>query len=354
MNISHIKQQLTQYFFPILEQKLPESYWKNLELKDEHLRLSLPFPTKYIEKSLQDFLKEQLQESTLTLELSTKILSHAVKSGLKTIPGVKNIIAVASGKGGVGKSTTSANLACALAIQGARVGLLDADIYGPNQPLMLGLSGKLETNEENKLLPKYAHGIQVMSIGFLIESEDTPMIWRGPMVSSALQQLLNDTAWDSLDYLIIDLPPGTGDIQLTLAQKIPVSGAVIITTPQDVALTDVRKAAAMFQKVRIPILGIIENMSDYVCSHCGHHEAIFGEGGAKELSKKLEIPLLGSLPLVSSIRVQADKGIPQVIAHPQSEITHLYHTIALKTAFALSQQQKDRSSLFPQIIIEKE
>lgn len=278
-----------------------------------------------------------------------QVVSHAVQPGLKPLPQIKNIIAVASGKGGVGKSTTAVNLALALA-EHAKVGILDADIYGPNQPQMLGATEKPETIDK-KLQPVVRYGIQSMSIGYLIDS-DTPMIWRGPMVTTALQQLLNDTNWQNLDYLIIDLPPGTGDIQLTLSQKIPVSGAVIVTTPQDIALLDARKAIAMFRKVNVPVLGVIENMSTHICSQCGHEEAIFGSGGGEQLAKQYEVELLGRLPLDKRIREQADNGKPTVVAEPDSKISHLYREIAKHLLLKLAAQPKNYASKFPNIVVQ--
>ncbi|MBS1211663.1 MAG: apbC, partial [Proteobacteria bacterium] len=273
-----------------------------------------------------------------------------VQKNLKPMAGVKNIIAVASGKGGVGKSTTAVNLALALAAEGARVGILDADIYGPSQPAMLGLSGQPDVVEGKGILPKVAYGVQSMSIGYLID-EDTPMIWRGPMVTGALQQLLNDTRWDNLDYLIIDLPPGTGDIQLTLAQQIPVSGAIIVTTPQDIALLDAQKGLKMFEKVSVPVLGIVENMSVHVCSQCGHEEHIFGEGGGEKMAQKYGVELLGSLPLDIRIREQADGGHPTVVADPQGPAAMRYKEIARKMAARLALKAKDYSARFPTISI---
>lgn len=271
---------------------------------------------------------------------------------LKITDRVKYIIAVASGKGGVGKSTTAVNLALALAAKdGVRVGLLDADIYGPNQPQMLGVSEKPTSKDGKTLEPVYAHGIQSMSIGYLIDI-NTPMIWRGPMATGALQQLLNDTHWDKLDYLIVDLPPGTGDIQLTLTQKIPLAGAVIVTTPQDIALLDVRKAIAMFSKVKVPLLGVVENMGTHVCSQCGHAEAIFGEGGGERMAQECGINLLGALPLDSRIRKQADSGKPIFLADKEGSIAKIYQDIADKVADQLA-LQKTRSFRFPKIVIEK-
>ncbi|WP_045224058.1 iron-sulfur cluster carrier protein ApbC [Methyloterricola oryzae] len=287
---------------------------------------------------------------TVGVDVGWEVISHAVQKNLKPLPGVKNIVAVASGKGGVGKSTTSVNLALALAAEGGRVGILDADIYGPSQPTMLGLSGKPEILEGKGIRPKTAYGVQSMSIGYLID-DDTPMIWRGPMVTGALQQLLNDTRWEDLDYLIIDLPPGTGDIQLTLAQQIPVSGAVIVTTPQDIALMDAQKGLKMFEKVSVPVLGIIENMSVHICSNCGHEEHIFGEGGGRKMAQKYGVDLLGSLPLDIKIREQADGGHPTVVAEPEGPAAMRYREIARAMAARLALRAKDYSARFPKISI---
>src|SRR5687768_11186505 len=258
--------------------------------------------------------------------VSSRIVSHSVQRGVKLIPGVKNIIAVASGKGGVGKSATAVNLALALAAEGASCGILDADIYGPSQPQMLGITGRPDSPDGKTIEPMRAHGIQAMSIGLLIDAE-TPMVWRGPMVTQALQQLLIDTRWEEIDYLIVDMPPGTGDIQLTLAQKVPVTGAVIVTTPQDIALLDARKGLKMFQKVGIPIIGIIENMSTHICSRCGHEEPIFGEGGGEKMSRDYDVELLGALPLDIRIREHTDSGKPSVIAEPEGRVAEIYRSI---------------------------
>lgn len=278
-------------------------------------------------------------------------------SGPKSLPNgqhIKHIIAVASGKGGVGKSTTAVNLALALAADGASVGLLDADIYGPSQPLMLGVAeGTRPAQRGSQMLePLIAHGLQTMSIGYLL-TEDTPVVWRGPMVSSALQQLLNQTAWENLDYLIIDMPPGTGDIQLTLAQKVPVSGAVIVTTPQDIALLDAKKGIEMFSKVDVPVLGIVENMAVHICSNCGHTDHLFGEGGGDKIAQEYHVPLLGSLPLSRSIREQADGGNPSVVAEPNGPVAAIYRDIARKMVAQLS-QQGDRGAAFPHIVIKND
>jgi len=287
----------------------------------------------------------------VNVSVSQKTTSHAVQRGVKLIPGVKNIVAVASGKGGVGKSTTAANLALALAAEGARVGVLDADIYGPSQPMMLGLAGRPESKDGKTLEPLEAYGVQAMSIGFLIDM-DTPMVWRGPMVTQALEQLLKDTNWRDLDYLIVDMPPGTGDIQLTLAQKVPVTGAVIVTTPQDIALLDARKGLKMFEKVGVPIVGIVENMSIHVCSNCGHAEHIFGEGGAERMCRDYKVPFLGSLPLDIHIREQADSGRPSVVSDPDGAIANAYKAIARKVAIFVAEKAEDFSTRFPNIVVQ--
>lgn len=287
----------------------------------------------------------------IDIELKTtwRVLSHAVQKNLQPLPQIKNIIAIASGKGGVGKSTVAVNFALALAAEGARVGILDADIYGPSQPRMLGVEGQRPKPAEGKrMLPVMAHGVQAMSIGFLMDAEQ-PMIWRGPMATQALSQLLTETNWDDLDYLVMDLPPGTGDIQLSLSQKMPVSGAVIVTTPQDIALLDARKGLAMFQKVEVTVLGVVENMSTHVCTNCGHEEAIFGAGGGERLATQYGVELLGQLPLDIRIRTQADGGKPTVAADPDSELAQRYRTIA-RTAAARLAYGPDEAA-FPQIEI---
>ncbi|WP_049622313.1 iron-sulfur cluster carrier protein ApbC [Frateuria defendens] len=285
------------------------------------------------------------------VSVSSRIQPHKVQGELAPLPNVKNIIVVASGKGGVGKSTVAANLALALAAEGAKVGVLDADIYGPSQPRMLGIHGKPESPDGKSIVPMRAHGLQAMSIGFLVD-EETPMIWRGPMVTQAMMQLLNDTRWDLLDYLVIDLPPGTGDIQLTLSQKVPVAGAVIVTTPQDIALLDARKALKMFEKVAVPVLGVVENMATHVCSHCGHEEHIFGEGGGARMAEQYHVPYLGSLPLDIRIREQADGGTPTVAAMPDSDLAARYREIARNTAGRLSRQPRNRSLGLGKIVVQ--
>jgi len=289
--------------------------------------------------------------SAAIINISCKIVSHAVQQGVKPIEAIKNIIAIASGKGGVGKSTTAVNLALALSAEGANVGLLDADIYGPSQPRMLGTSAKPESTDGKTMEPVVSYHLQTMSIGYLVD-EETPMIWRGPMVTQALEQLLNDTNWKDLDYLIVDLPPGTGDTQLTLAQKVPVSGAVIVTTPQDIALLDARKALKMFEKVEVPVLGVIENMSTHICSKCGHEEHIFGEGGGNSMSEQYDVSFLGALPLDIRIRKETDDGKPTVVAEPDAAISQIYCQIARRVAGKLASEKKDYSSKFPNIVIQ--
>jgi ATP-binding protein involved in chromosome partitioning len=284
------------------------------------------------------------------VSVTTEVAAHAVQKSVKRHDGIKNIIAVASGKGGVGKSTTAVNLALALQADGAKVGILDADIYGPSQPRMLGITGQPESKDGKSLEPMVNHGIKAMSIGFLIE-EDTPMIWRGPMVTQALEQLLNDTQWGELDYLVVDLPPGTGDIQLTLSQKIPVSGAIIVTTPQDIALLDARKGLKMFEKVEVPILGIVENMSMHICSKCGTIEHIFGEGGGQRMAEQYGVTYLGGLPLDIKIREQVDNGNPTVVADPDGTVAKIYKDIARKASAHLARKAKDYSTKFPTIKI---
>ncbi|MFT3741177.1 MAG: iron-sulfur cluster carrier protein ApbC [Gammaproteobacteria bacterium] len=336
--------------------------WGELKIVEQFLatpqhiaiRLNLPYPAADIQAELLDPVRTKLQAASgiadIRFDLSWRIDARACQPGVLPITGVKNVIAVASGKGGVGKSTTAVNLAVALSVAGARVGLLDADIYGPNQPQMLGVTQPI-VPESKSIPPVWAHGIQTMSMGYLVAAE-TPMVWRGPMVSSALQQLARETAWDPLDYLLIDMPPGTGDIALTLAQKIPVSGAVLVTTPQDIALLDVRKGLEMFKKVSIPLLGVIENMSVHVCEACGHASPIFGEGGAEALSQACGVALLGQLPLARSIRTHADAGVPIVIAEPTSAIAEQYRTVARKIAIQLLNRPKSYASKFPKIVRE--
>ena len=356
---AQVEAKLQDYIEPHLGQDLRSAgAIESIDIDGDKLSvtLALGFPVAGIEPTLAAAVTEKLatltEPANITVQLKANIIPHAVQQGVSLLGGVKNTIAVASGKGGVGKSTTAVNLALALQLEGAKVGLLDADIYGPSQPRMLGCQGKPEVGTDQKtILPKYGHGLQTMSIGYLID-EETPMVWRGPMVTSALQQLLGDTAWTELDYLVIDLPPGTGDIQLTLCQKIPVSTALIVTTPQDIALLDARKALQMFTKVKVPVAGIIENMSIHICSQCGHEEPIFGEGGGQRMAEQYQIELLGAIPLKRSIREGLDRGQPSVTLEPDSEITAIYRQIARKTAAKLSLTAKDYTSKFPKIVIE--
>jgi ATP-binding protein involved in chromosome partitioning len=330
-------------------------------LKSDQGAVSLNIELAYPAASQFSAIKSQVEQALLAVDgvksaqasVSSHIVAHAAQRGLPLQKGIKNIIAVASGKGGVGKSTTAVNLALALAAEGASVGLLDADIYGPSQPTMMGVADQKPEAVENKyILPIENHGIKTMSIGFLIDTEQ-PMVWRGPMVTQALTQLLNETMWGELDYLVIDLPPGTGDIQLTLSQKVPVTGAVIVTTPQDIALLDARKGIKMFEKVGVPILGLVENMSMHICSQCGHAEPIFGEGGGAKMGADYGIELLGQLPLDLSIRLNADAGKPSVVADPNGKIAELYKSIARKVAVKIGAKSQDFSSKFPKIVIQK-
>jgi ATP-binding protein involved in chromosome partitioning len=315
----------------------------------------------YPAKSRIDGLRQQLIAAVravpgvqnVSVHITSQVVAHAAQRGVALMPQVKNIIAVASGKGGVGKSTTAVNLALALAAEGAKVGLLDADIYGPSQPMMMGIDARPETEDGQTMEPLENFGVQVMSIGFLI-NPDEAMIWRGPMATQALEQLLRQTNWKDLDYLIVDMPPGTGDIQLTLSQRVPMTGAVIVTTPQDIALLDARKGIRMFEKVGVPILGIVENMAVHVCSNCGHTEHIFGADGGKRMAAELQTTHLGALPLDMQIRLQADSGMPTVVAHPDGEVSRLYRDIALQVAAKIALKAKDFSSKFPSIKISKD
>jgi ATP-binding protein involved in chromosome partitioning len=319
------------------------------------VELALGYPAKSQHEALKKLVQGAVSAlpgaGRVTVSVTTKIVSHAVQRGVKLVPGVKNIVAIASGKGGVGKSTTAVNLALALAAEGATVGILDADIYGPSQPTMLGISGRPESTDGKTLEPMEAYGVQAMSIGFMIDP-DTPMVWRGPMVTQALEQLLKDTRWREVDFLIVDMPPGTGDIQLTLAQKVPVTGAVIVTTPQDIALIDARKGLKMFEKVGVPIVGIVENMSIHLCSNCGHAEHIFGEGGAQRMCDDYKVPFLGALPLDIHIREQADSGRPTVIADPDGKVAQMYREIARKVAISVAEKAADFSARFPSIVVQ--
>src|SRR2546422_7668672 len=305
------------------------------------LEIELGYPAKTqldpIRKLIAGKLRGVPGVSAVNISVTSKIVSHSVQRGVKLIPGVKNIVAVASGKGGVGKSTTAVNLALALAAEGATVGILDADIYGPSQPMMMGIEGRPESEDGKTMEPMENYGVQVMSIGFLVDA-DNPMIWRGPMATQALEQLLRQTNWADLDYLIVDMPPGTGDIQLTLSQRVPLTGAVIVTTPQDIALLDAKRGIKMFEKVGVPILGIVENMAVHVCEKCGHVEHIFGEEGGKRLAAQYEMDYLGALPLNLSIRVQADGGRPTVVSDPGGEIAGLYKDVARRVAVKIAQR----------------
>ena len=324
-------------------------------VKVENGDVSLDIELGYPAKSQFDLIRRMAIDAikaagagNVSANVFSKIVAHTVQRGVKVMPNVKNIVAVSSGKGGVGKSTVAANLALALVAEGARVGVLDADIYGPSQPTMLGIHGKPEIIDGKMLAPMENHGLQAASIGFLIDPEQ-PMVWRGPMVTQALQQLLSQTAWNDLDYLIVDMPPGTGDIQLTLAQQVPVTGAVVVTTPQDIALADAIKGLKMFEKVSVPILGIVENMAVHICTNCGHAEHIFGAGGAHRMAAQHGVELLGSLPLDIRIREQTDSGTPTVVADPDGEITAMYKAIARKVAIRIAEKARDMSLKMPVI-----
>jgi len=354
----NVESAIAGYTDPYLEQDLLVSKCiKDIRIDDAAVAVDvvLGFPATGYAEQLAAELEQRIRAlegvSGAAVTVTFKVTAHTVQQGVKRLGNVKNMIAVASGKGGVGKSTTAVNLALALRLEGASVGILDADIYGPSQPRMLGVTGQPESSDGKSLEPMLNHGIQAMSIGFLID-EETPMIWRGPMVTQALEQLLNDTRWKDLDYLIIDLPPGTGDTQLTLAQKVPVSGAVIVTTPQDIALLDARKGLKMFEKVEVPILGIVENMSIHICSKCGTEEHIFGAGGGARMAEQFGVTFLGALPLDIRIREQADAGQPTVAAEPDSRIAQIYREIARRVAAKLSLQARDHSAKFPNIVIQ--
>ncbi|MFN4324788.1 MAG: iron-sulfur cluster carrier protein ApbC [Azonexus sp.] len=331
---------------------------KNIRIDGEDVSFDIELG--YPAKSQIDAIRKQVIAAVravpgvgnVSANVYSKIVAHAVQLGVKLLPGVKNIIAVASGKGGVGKSTTAVNLALALAQEGARVGMLDADIYGPSQPQMLGIAGQQpESKDGQSMEPLEAHGIKAMSIGFLVDVE-TPMVWRGPMVAQALDQMLGQTNWGELDYLIVDMPPGTGDIQLSMSQKVPVTGAVIVTTPQDIALIDARKGLKMFEKVNIPILGIVENMSIHICSQCGHEEHIFGAGGGERMGKDYDVEFLGSLPLELAIREMADGGKPTVVGAPASRAAEIYRSIARRVAVKVAEKAKDMTAKFPNIVVQ--
>ena len=332
---------------------------KNVKVSgsDVTLEVQLGYPARSVWDEIRAMVEGHLKSALpgvgkVSASVSSKVVPHAVQRGVKLVEGVKNIIAVASGKGGVGKSTTAVNLALALAAEGARVGMLDADIYGPSQPTMLGITGQPDSADGKSLQPMSNYGLQAMSVGFLIDANDTPMIWRGPMVTQALEQLLRQTKWDNLDYLVVDLPPGTGDIQLTLAQKVPVTGAVIVTTPQDIALMDARKGLKMFEKVGIKIVGIVENMSTHICSKCGHEEHIFGAGGGEKMCADYNVEFLGGLPLDIRIREQTDSGKPTVVADPDGNIAKVYKQIARRIAVKVADMAQDHSAAFPKIVVQ--
>ena len=332
---------------------------RNLKIEGDEVAFDVEFG--YPAKSLHAALRRQFIAAArsvpgvgnVSVNIVTRITAHAVQRGVQLLPGVKNIIAVASGKGGVGKSTTAANLALALAAEGATVGVLDADIYGPSQPMMLGISGRPESIDGQSMEPMSGHGLQVASIGFLVDP-DQAMIWRGPMATQALDQLLRQTNWKDVDYLIVDMPPGTGDIQLTLSQRVPITGAIIVTTPQDIALLDAKKGLTMFEKVGVPILGLVENMAVYCCPNCGHTEHIFGADGGKKMAEQYKLDYLGALPLNMSIREQADSGRPTVVADPDSEIAAIYKAVARAVAVKIADKAKDFSSKFPTIKVSKD
>jgi len=353
-----IESAIKEYIDPYLEKDLVTAgAVKDTAIDGDKVKVKvvLGYPAYGYADKLTEQLKSRIEKldevASAEIDVSWEIASHSVQGGMNPLEGIKNVIAVASGKGGVGKSTTAVNLALALQQEGARVGVLDADIYGPSVPRMLGIEGKPESTDGKSLEPMGGHGLQAMSIGFMID-EETPMIWRGPMVTQALEQLLRDTRWKSLDYLVIDLPPGTGDVQLTLAQKVPVSGAIIVTTPQDIALLDARKGLKMFEKVEVPVLGVVENMSIHICSECGHAEHIFGSGGGEKMCDQYNVDFLGSLPLDISIRENADGGHPSVADDPNSKASEIYRDIARRTAAKLSLKAKDYTAKFPNIVIQ--
>ena len=332
---------------------------RNLHISggDVAFDVELGYPAKSLIPALRSSLVAAAKTvpgvSNVSANVTFKVIAHAVQRGVQLLAGVKNIVAVASGKGGVGKSTTAVNLALALAAEGAKVGLLDADIYGPSQPMMMGITGKPDSHDGKTMEPLTNYGVQVMSIGFLVEP-DQAMIWRGPMATQALDQLLRQTHWQDLDYLIVDMPPGTGDIQLSLSQRVPITGAVIVTTPQDIALLDAKKGIQMFEKVGVPILGIVENMAVHICTNCGHAEHIFGEGGGQRMAADYKMDYLGALPLKMQIRLQADSGKPTVVADPDGEVAQIYKQVARTVAVKIAQQAKDFSSKFPSIKVSQD
>jgi len=316
--------------------------------------LTLGYPGEYAADRITQTARQALTDAgaqQVEVTVNWAVGPHAVQRGLKPLSNVRNIIAVASGKGGVGKSTTAVNLALALAADGARVGMLDADIYGPSVPIMLGISGRPVSHDNKTMEPLEGHGLQANSIGFLIDA-DAPAIWRGAMVTRAFEQMLRQTNWNDLDYLIIDMPPGTGDLALTLAQKVPVVGAVIVTTPQDLALQDARKGLRMFQKVDVPILGIVENMAVHICTQCGHAEHIFGDGGGRRMAQQYQTPWLGSLPLTMHIREQTDSGRPTMVSDPDSEAARHYREIARQLARAVAALPRDMAGKLPPVVVQ--
>lgn len=356
---NELKEAIAKYIDPYLQQTLYDmGAVKSVESEGGkvNIKLELPYACEGLHGAIHQILETQIEYldgvESLEIEIAQKVRTHEVQNNLKSLSNVKNIIAVASGKGGVGKSTSAVNLALAMAQEGARVGILDADIYGPSVGMMLGIpsDARPDTYEDKAFIPIEAHGIQAMSMAFLV-TEQTPMVWRGPMVSGALMQLLTQTRWDDLDYLIIDMPPGTGDIQLTLSQKVPVTGSIIVTTPQDIALLDCKKGIEMFRKVNIPVFGVIENMSVHICSQCGHHEPLFGQGGGERIAEAYGTTVLGEMPLHQTIREHMDAGSPTVVAEPDSEVALLYRDIARKVGAELSGRARNPKNIFPEIVV---
>jgi len=360
LTVETVESAVKHYVDPYLQKNLFElDAVKAVEVKEDGqvaIKIDLPYACEGLHGALRQIVTMQVEEidgvTGVDIDIRQKVLTHEVQNNLKSLANVKNIIAVASGKGGVGKSTCSVNLALALAQEGAKVGILDADIYGPSVGMMLGIAEgtRPDTFEDKAFVPLTAHGVQVMSMAFLV-TDKTPMVWRGPMVSGALLQLLTQTRWDDLDYLIIDMPPGTGDIQLTLSQKVPVTGSIIVTTPQDIALMDCKKGIEMFRKVNIPVFGVIENMSVHICSQCGHHEPLFGEGGGHRIAEEYDTTVLGEMPLHQTIREHMDNGSPTVVAEPDSEVALLYRDIARKVGAELSTHARNPNNIFPEIVV---
>lgn len=357
MTLEQVRDYLAETTDPLTGCQTGAAFWKKSALQldgaDLSITLALGYPIHNGGTAWRQHLETVLAARGLrlqSLDFQLDVQTHAVRPGLKPMPGVRNIIAVASGKGGVGKSTTSANLALALRQQGAAVGLVDADIYGPSVPTVLGITGRPESHDGKTMEPMRAHGLVANSIGFML-NDDSPAIWRGPMASQALEQLLRQTNWGQLDYLIVDMPPGTGDIALTLSQKVPLTGAIVVTTPQDLALVDARKGLRMFQKVEVPVLGVVENMSVHVCSQCGHAEPIFGEHGGRDMASAYEVAWLGALPLAMAIREQADSGRPTVVADPEGPHAQLYHDIAHKLALGVAALPRDYSARMPPVVV---